>query len=198
MSEQALLDEFVRATRDPARSSGELARMAEDVADQIGNVHDLVAVAEAERTPLIVHAVGAPISRCGWGSNELVADVHVVTRYADLALEFPTTQSVGASLGGLLSLTLQHQRYRLSDDEQKVVSELVARALEEWTSELDTYLMNTEALQLLRTLGTRSNIRRLLGDRGLETVGVQLRARREGLVALEFDGVPELLRLWSL
>jgi hypothetical protein len=92
---------------------------------------------------------------------------------------------------------LQHSRYRVSDDEQKVVSELVARALEEWTSELDTYLMNTEALQLLRTLGTRSNLKRLLGGQGFRTVGVQLRARREALVALKFDGVPELLRLWS-
>lgn len=171
--------------------------MAEEVADRIINVHDLVAVAEAERSPAIVHAVGAPISRCGWGSNALIVDVHVVIRYTALALDLPTTQTVGSSLGGLLSLNLQHAHYLLSDDEQKVAAELVALSLEEWNSKLDTYLMNTEALQLLRTLGTRTGLIRLLGDEGLARVGACLRRRREALLEHGLSGVPELLDSWS-
>lgn len=172
--------------------------MAEDVAEQIVRLVDLVAAAEAERSPAIVDALGAPISRCGWGFDMLEVDVHVVIRYVALALEFPTTHTVGASVTGLLSLTLQHSRYHLSTSEQSAVSRLVALALEEWESELDTYMMNTGALQLLRNLNGRSNLRRLLGAEGLATVGASLGRRRRELLAHEFYGVPELLRMWSL
>jgi len=196
LSRREILEEFVQATRDPDRSLSELAQMAEEVANRIVNVGDLVAVAEAERSPAIVHVVGAPISGCGWSSEGLDVDVHVVIRYLGLALEFPTTQTVGAGLSGLLSLTLQHSRYSLSAREQRIVSEVVALALDEWDSELDTYMMNTEALQLLRNLDARSNRRRLLGDVGLATVGASLRGRSEALLQHEFYGVPELLREW--